>query len=207
MNLYVINGAIGAGKSTFIGKFLHEFELSDAEYINADYYVRNVFSDNKIDFMIRYNMAKKLREYKLNKAMLTGSDIIYEVVLAKISKLEFIKLCKRNGYHIVGIFIGVNDINTTINRVSNRANCGNWISIGDDKVINRYNCVMDYLFDFFLLSDEFIAFDNTGLKYELGVYKNATDYYFSSQNRWINDYLCSNSLVKEKISSYNILEI
>ncbi len=158
--LILVTGPIGAGKSTFIEMMLHDFPFDTIEYISADLYLEMYFQRKKHLESENYTMAKEYCWYKLNKAISEERSFIWETVVAKEDKINFLKKCSNLGYRIITIFISVNDPKLLLDRVLKRHVQG-WYNIPQNKIESRFSMVIENLETLLQLSDEFIAIDSS----------------------------------------------
>ena len=156
--LILVTGPIGVGKSTFAEIMLRNFPFVEMEYISADLYFGVYFrNDDRYDAE-NYIKAKKYCRYKLDKAISSGKNFIWETVVAKEDKIAFLRKCRRYGYKIISIFISVGSPQLLIERIEERHRQG-WYNIPRNKIESRFSMVMENMQTLIQLSDEFIAID------------------------------------------------
>lgn len=158
--MILITGPIGAGKSVLSEMVLNSLESSEIEYISTDAYYGLYFRNNNNTDSENYSRAKAYCKYKLNKALTVGKSFMWETVVAKPDKLEFINKCKQNGYKIITLFVGAKDRSIFYNRVGERYKQG-WFDVPISKQESRYAMVMDSLPKLIQLSDKLISIDSS----------------------------------------------
>jgi len=133
--VYLITGAIGAGKTTFSKKLLHY--LGNIEYIGADYYFFNHFRRKGKDEPLCYEDAKKYCLYKIRKLMQEGKPFVLEKVMSSSIDLSLLDLFAQYGYYISTFFVRVNDIETLMSRANDRVMDG-WYIVPEEKIIRHW---------------------------------------------------------------------
>ena len=166
--LLLITGPIGAGKTLFTTYLLDNGFFKGFEYVNADIYMKLFFQNSVIDEDIQYKKGKEFSYYKINKLVDLGRNFIWETLVVKEDKVNFIKLIKKRGYKIITFFIGVDGYTEELLRVKRRFDQG-WYNVPSEKVINRYNYSLIYLKSVMSVSDYIFLIDNTNT-YQLGVF-------------------------------------
>ena len=156
--LVLVTGPIGVGKSTFVQMMLHDFPFDSMEFISTDLYFNMYFQRNNHLEAENYAKAKEYCWYKLNKAITYGQSFIWETVVAKKDKINFLTKCYQNGYRIITIFIRVDNPSILLERVLKRHQQG-WYNIPQNKIESRYFMVMENMQALIQLSEEFIAVD------------------------------------------------
>lgn len=153
--LILVTGPIGAGKSTFSEILVRHYPFKKMEYISTDLYYGVYFRENYHSEADNYAMAKKYCWYKLNKAVSMGRSFIWETVVAKKDKIDFLKKCCDLGYRIVVVFISVNSLPLLTARVAKRHEQG-WYDVPLSKIEDRFLMVKKNIATLEQLSDEFI---------------------------------------------------
>lgn len=187
--LYYITGPIGVGKSTLANAFITLCNLRSLEFISTDLYYYLLFMRDKSSTEENYKNAKEYCTYKLEKAIASDKSFVWESVLAKKEKIDFLQQCIDKDYSIVSIFVGLDGYPDLLKRVKKRHSEG-WYDIPIQKVIDRYNVTMEKIQILYNLSTEFVAVDAANNQCQLVLYKN--DYgiqYFLNSCVWINQYL------------------
>lgn len=167
--LYLVTGPIGSGKSTLIKPFIEIYRLNNIELISTDLYLNALFLRNTASLSESYSNAKDFTWYKLKKKLEKQEPFIWETVLTKRNKIDFLLSCKNSSYKIVTMFIYVNSVELSIERVERRHKEGCY-NIPRVKTITRYNEMMDNLRFIYEASDEFMAIDNSNNYPQLAFY-------------------------------------
>lgn len=150
--LVLVVGANGSGKSTFIANW---FTLSNPkmQYVNADLMLVNSGVGNA------YTTMEKTIDYVYD-LINNNKSFIYETVFSHLSKLEIANYAKNKGYKIIAVYVKTNDVNININRVAKRVSQGGH-NVSEDKIISRFNRVIENVKKLKKISDEFYEFDNS----------------------------------------------
>lgn len=184
-----ITGPIGVGKTTFSRGLLSIKDFTNFEFINTDLYYYMYFLNDKGAMRYNYEKAKEYCKYKLNKVIYNDKSFIWEDVLTKKEKIEVLRNCVKRNYKISGYFIGIDDYKMLFKRVNLRGIDG-WYDVPNDKVISRYNEIMNNFKLLCQLSMDFFAFDSKEQKYELVYAKcNNNVKYICDSCNWIVKYL------------------
>ena len=151
--LVLVVGANGSGKSTFIANW---FTLSNPkmQYVNADLMLVNSGVGNA-----SYTTMEKTIDYVYD-LINNNKSFIYETVFSHLSKLEIANYAKNKGYKIIAVYVKTNDVNININRVAKRVSQGGH-NVPEDKIISRFNRVIENVKKLKNISDEFYEFDNS----------------------------------------------
>lgn len=195
--LYYITGPIGAGKSSSANLLISEFASTDVEYISADLYYSLYFMNCIGGEQENYEKAKKYRDYKINKAMENKQTFIWESVFVD-KKVLFLQHCKKQGYSLVGLFVGTYNVDILIERVKKRMLEG-WYDVPTEKIIDRYNSMMGALSTLFQLSKTMVVIDSTNKKNKLVCYKNDIIVkYYDASCEWLKRYLPLKNVLQEE---------
>ena len=102
--------------------------------------------------IIRENIAKKL-------------SFIRESTLTAKFDFQMIKAAKESGYRVALLYVGVNKVEISINRVKRRHESGGH-SVPEEDIRRRYVRSLENLPEAIRLADTAIIFDNSGKKYK-----------------------------------------
>lgn len=143
-------------------------------------------------------ISKKLNSYEAAviadffraKLIKSSNTFSYETVFSHESKLDFLKLAKKNGFKIYLYFVCTQDPKINISRVKNRVLQGGH-DVGADKIESRYYRSLELLNKAFLFSDRAFIIDtsiNTG---EIILEKNGANVNILVDEipEWVNKYL------------------
>lgn len=189
--LFFITGPIGAGKSTVAASVLPTIEGVGYEFISADLYYYLYFKKNEDTANEDYYNAKKLRDYKLQKALSQGRSFVWEAVL-DANKIALVEDAKKLGYTIKGLFVGTDDPIIIVERVQNRAS-QEWYAIPNSKIMDRYFKMMGSLSQINALASEFAVIDSNRTGFKLVYYQhNSRVEHFDNTCLWIDGLKANN---------------
>jgi len=191
--LFFISGPIGVGKSTLAVSLLNRFNNVDFEFISSDLYYYLYFKNNKDSENNNYQKAKSLRDYKLKKAVEQRRSFVWESVLND-KKVSFLESISKQGYNLIGLFIGTDDLGLLVRRVKKRA-CDGWYNVPEAKIKNRYYIMMDVLKRLASLSKMFIMVNSNTEGFNLSYYQSNGDMEFADETcSWVKRFLHTESL-------------
>src|SRR5512147_499470 len=110
LNLYIIAGCNGAGKTTASFTVLPEM-LNCEEFINADEIARGLSPLNPEKAAID---AGRIMLTKINKLILNQKDFAFETTLASKSYINTILRAKEAGYQITLVFFWLDSVELAI---------------------------------------------------------------------------------------------
>lgn len=169
--IYLITGGIAAGKSTLSYNLIKTFHLENYPFVGTDIFY-NLYFSNLQDFDIGYEKARNYTDEILNDYANNGISFIWETVISKQKKIDFLKRCFDLGYKIICFFIGTDNYEITINRTRIRHNEGDHF-VPEQFVADRYKKTIDSLWEIKPLAFKFAVFDNTD-KFNLLYYADKT---------------------------------
>ncbi len=153
--LIVIAGPNGSGKSTLTEKF-KKAGMDFGIYINPDEIAKTLDGND----LQNAKSAQKIAREKQSELLTAGISHSFETVMSHNSKIEYIVTARNKGFHVVLIFVGVNDPKINVSRVSDRVQKGGH-DVPIDKIVSRYKRTMELLFDAAMEADEALIFDNS----------------------------------------------
>jgi len=163
MNLYIVSGCNGAGKTTASFSILPEI-LDCREFVNADAIAVGLspFQPDKAAIEAGRIMLRRIDEL-LNK----NSNFAFETTLAtKIHKNTILK-AQAKGYHVTLLFFWLQTVELAKKRVQNRVLEGGH-HIESTVIERRYFAGIKNLFDIYIpIADNVMIFDNSEGKHEL----------------------------------------
>ena len=162
----IVMGKTGAGKSTFFRSLSAVQDFENFEFINTDLYYYMYFQNDKESVSYNYKKAKEYCNYKIKKVVGNDKSFVWEDVFTKSEKLDLLRKCSRKNYKVIGYFIGIDNYTTLLKRVNSRSIAG-WYDVPKEKVISRYNAIMNNFNLLCQLSTDFFAFDSFNSEYEL----------------------------------------
>ncbi len=132
-NIYIIAGANGSGKTTLANILLTEF-LSCNEFVNADYIAAGLspFNYDSVALQAGRLMLERIKYLSDNKR-----DFAFETTLSTLSYAPYIKRWVEDGYNVNLIFLWLNDVKISVERVASRVKMGGH-SIPEAIIRRRY---------------------------------------------------------------------
>lgn len=183
LNLFIISGCNGAGKTTASFTILPEL-LQIKEFVNADEIARGLspFQPEKVSVEAGKIMLRRLQELLSQKV-----DFAFETTLSTRSFLLFIKQAKETGYTINLIYYWLDSVELAIERVRIRVAEGGH-NIPTATIIRRYYA---------------------GLKNFLNLYRGTVDYWLLIDNSKMEPELIAEGRRKEQqvqnLEKWNII--
>ena len=163
LNLYVIAGCNGAGKTTASFTVLPEM-LDCDEFINADEIARGLSPLNPDKAAIE---AGRIMLNKIDKLILHREDFAFETTLATKSYVKTIIDSKAGGYNVTMVFFLLDSPELAIERVKTRVIEGGH-NIPEHVIRRRYDAGIRNLFKLYIpVCDYWMIFDNSRLPSEL----------------------------------------
>lgn len=133
--VYLITGAIGAGKTTFSRHLLPL--LDNVEYIGADYYFYPFFWTSKKEEYLCYEDSKVYTKYKIDHAMEQGRSFALEKTFSSDSDFSLLDLFIQKDYQIITFYLSVDCLDRLISRSNNRGKDG-WYYVPEEKVARHW---------------------------------------------------------------------
>jgi len=157
LNLYIISGCNGAGKTTASYTVLPEL-LNCHEFVNADIIAAGLSPFNPESVALE---AGRIMLQRINALLETGIDFAFETTLATRSYVSFIRKAKEKGYTVTLLYFWLSSQEFAINRVAIRVSEGGH-HIPDDVVIRRYYRGIGNLINLYAeICDNWIVINNT----------------------------------------------
>lgn len=185
----LVSGGIAVGKSTIVWNLINLFDLAKIPYISANKYYDKYFK-GKSTFIKDYNAARELTDKELNTFMTNSTTFIWETVLSKSKKRDFIAQLKSRGYKIISFFVGVDDFNISIDRAKKRERLG-YYGVKENFIRDRHFKSLKSLSWLYANSDIFIAIDNSE-KPNLVFYSDGHSEFTMNAPPWFSKNLRSN---------------
>lgn len=134
--LIVIAGPNGSGKTTITTKILHHEWMENAVYINPDIIAQERFGDwnSKEAVMKSVHYCENLRE----KCLSESRSLIFETVLSREDKVDYILRAKEAGFFIRLFFVSTAHPSINAARIAKRVMEGGH-DVPIPKIISRYN--------------------------------------------------------------------
>lgn len=133
--LIVIAGPNGSGKTSITSKILKHEWMEDALYINPDIIAQEIFGDwNSTEAVFKsIQYCENLRE----KCLVEKKSLIFETVLSRHDKVEYIKRAIENGFFVRLFFVCTTSPNINASRIVDRVMKGGH-DVPIPKIISRY---------------------------------------------------------------------
>lgn len=159
--IYLITGGIATGKSIFAYNLIRFFNLENLPYVSSDTFYYKYFCTNG-NFSDNYNCAREYTDKILSHYSKEYYSFIWETVLSKRKKETYLKNCKKNGYKLYVLFIGIDSPEAAYNRANLRKLEG-YHEIQLEFIKDRYNKSINSLNWLWEISDMLAVIDNTSL--------------------------------------------
>ena len=147
-----------------IKRFWDEFNLSPLYEKAGGINVENnsTLENSVVSFSIEVNdyFTSFLASFLRDELLMTCSKFTFETVMSHISKIEYIRKAKREGFRIYLYFISTENYLINKSRVGNRVLKGGH-DVPEEKIKERYKRCMGLAYDAMMLSDRAYFFDNT----------------------------------------------
>lgn len=157
MNLYIIAGCNGAGKTTASFTMLPEM-LNCREFVNADEIAAGISPFNPEGVAIQ---AGRLMIDRIIYLLKEGITFAFETTLATRSYVKLIQQAKRRGYFVSLLFFSLSSPEQAVKRVEKRVSMGGH-SIPADVIRRRYEAGLQNLFRLYMpVCDYWVLYDNS----------------------------------------------
>ncbi len=163
MNMYVIAGCNGAGKTTASYSILPEM-LECSEFINSDEIAKGLspFQPKAVKFE-----ATRIMLERMNALIESGNDFAFETTLATKTFEAILKRAKERGYKITLVFFWLDTPDLAYSRVQERVQLGGH-DVPKDVVFRRYNTGMRYLSKIYIpIVDYWMIINNSNNPFKL----------------------------------------
>ena len=157
MNLYVIAGCNGAGKTTASFTVLPEM-LKCREFVNADEIAAGISPFNPEGVAIQ---AGRLMIDRIIQLLKDGETFAFETTLASRSYVKLIQQAKKRGYFVTLLFFSLSTSEQAQRRVAQRVSMGGH-NIPSDVIVRRYEAGLQNLFQLYMpICDYWTLYDNS----------------------------------------------
>ena len=157
MNLYVIAGCNGAGKTTASFTVLPEM-LKCREFVNADEIAAGISPFNSEGVAIQ---SGRLMIDRIIQLLKDGETFAFETTLATRSYVKLIQQAKKRGYFVTLLFFSLSSAEQAQRRVAQRVSMGGH-NIPPDVVVRRYEAGLQNLFQLYIpVCDYWTLYDNS----------------------------------------------
>lgn len=133
--LIVIAGPNGSGKTSITSKILKHEWMEDAVYVNPDIIAQDKFGDWNSPVAIRQSIeyCESLRE----ECLVNKQSLIFETVLSRIDKVDFVKRAIDNGFFVRLFFVSTQSPTINASRIASRVMEGGH-DVPITKIISRF---------------------------------------------------------------------
>lgn len=157
MNLYIIAGCNGAGKTTASFTMLPEM-LDCREFVNADEIAAGLSPFNPEGVAIQ---AGRLMIERIIQLLKDGESFAFETTLATRSYVKLIHQARKRGYFVTLLFFSLSTPEQAVARVAKRVSLGGH-HIPTDVVYRRYEAGLQNLFQLYMpICDYWALYDNS----------------------------------------------
>lgn len=158
MELYIIAGPNGVGKTTFAREFLPHY-ADCKNFVNADLIAQGVapFSPQAAAFRAGRMMLDEIRSFSKRR-----ESFAFETTLSGRSYLTLIRGVKRKGYKVHLFFLSVENVDVALSRIHQRVMKGGH-DVPESAVRRRFDRSLSNFFrEYQPVVDSWHLFDNTG---------------------------------------------
>ena len=156
--LIVIAGPNGSGKTTVTEQILRHEWMEDAVYINPDIVAQERFGDWNSAEAVKQSIAycEELRE----ECLLERKSLIFETVLSRRDKVDFIRRAKEAGFFVRLFFVCTESPTINAMRIAKRVMQGGH-DVPITKIISRYKLSVANCIDAAKIVDRCYLYDNS----------------------------------------------
>ena len=157
MELYIIAGPNGVGKTTFASTFLPKY-ADCKNFINADLIAQGMspFSPEAAAVRAGRLMLSEIRFFSRRR-----DTFAFETTLSGRSYLRLIRQLKKQGYKVHVFFLAVKDVDVALSRVRDRVLKGGH-DVPEAVIRRRFSrSIRNFLAEYRPLADSWYLFDNS----------------------------------------------
>lgn len=158
MDLYIIAGPNGVGKTTFASKFLPKY-ANCQNFINADLIAQGMspFSPEAAAVRAGRLVLSEIRFFARRRV-----SFAFETTLSGRSYLRLIRGLKKQGYRAHFFYLWVKNVDVAVSRVKDRVLKGGH-DVPETVIRRRFNrSIQNFLSEYRPLADSWYLFDNSG---------------------------------------------
>lgn len=156
--LIVIAGPNGSGKTTVTEQILRHEWMEDAIYINPDIVAQEQFGDWNSAEAVKKSIA--YCEEQREKALSEGKSLIFETVLSRNDKIDYIHRAKTAGFFVRVFFVCTESPTINASRIARRVMQGGH-DVPISKIISRYNLSIANCIEVARIVDRCYLYDNS----------------------------------------------
>jgi predicted ABC-type ATPase len=160
MDLYIIAGPNGVGKTTFAREFLPNY-ADCKNFVNADLIAQAMapFSPDTAAIRAGRMMLREIRSFARRRV-----SFAFETTLSGRSYMVLLRQLKSQGYKVHFFFLWVKTVNLALSRVQERVSRGGH-DVPEAVVRRRFDrSLRNFLIRYRQLADSWILFDNSARK-------------------------------------------
>lgn len=180
--LYLVSGSIAAGKSTVAYEVVNYFGLQAVSYLSSDSFYKAFFES--LYFNEGYDKARQLTDILLDYFAKIGKSFVWETVLSKEKKKDYLIQLKELGYTIMCFYVHLKDFSKAIARSESRVQQG-YHEVPEDFICDRYNKSKESLSWLLDIADKTVLLEN-GNVLSLAGYADGEKIYFDSSKLGIS---------------------
>ncbi len=157
--IVVIAGPNGAGKTTFAREFLpHEANCPD--FINADLIAAGLSPFKPETAAIR---AGRLMLEEIHERIRLGKSFAFETTLSGRTYTKILRECRKQGYHILLVFLSLPNADMAVARVAGRVVQGGH-NVPETDIRRRFVSGISNFHEIYkMLADTWTLYDNSGV--------------------------------------------
>lgn len=191
--VYLITGAIGAGKTTFSRHLLPL--LDNIEYIGADFYFYPFFWNSEKAEHLCYEDAKEYTKYKIDHAIERRQSFALEKTFSSDADFSLLDLFSQHNYQIITFFMGVDSLERLITRSNDRGKDG-WYYVPAEKIARHWKSSKEAFNTIRMKSHCFYAIDSSN-GYQLALCEeNKKLLYVTPGCSWLSSYSHDNAILQ-----------
>lgn len=175
--LYLITGSIAAGKSTIAYHLIRHLKLGKLPYVSSDTYYEAFFLKN--GFQAGYEKARSLTMSILSKYETNGISFVWETVLSKRQKWEYLRKLKDERYELICFFVDVGKYDVAVSRSKKREMEG-YHEVNKNFILDRYRKSMKTVEQLCSLCDKIIILNNSS-SLKLAFYRDSSISYVNKE--------------------------
>ena len=159
LNLYIISGCNGSGKTTASYTILPEM-LHCKEFVNSDEIAKGISPFNANTMAVEVE-ASRIMYKRIRELIASAETFALETTLASRSIANLIKDAQEKGYYVTLLFFWLNTPDLAVERVKNRVEAGGH-NVNEPTVRRRYRTGIKNLFELYMpICDYWLITDNS----------------------------------------------
>ena len=193
--LIVYAGINGAGKSTLCNFQKREFK--DTMIINIDNIVREIGGDWRSfkDFV----RAGRIAIDRMQDCLENDKSLSIETTNLSITIMKYIEKAREKDYHIEMNFIGVGDVNLSLQRIDHRVNIGGH-GVSEALVRRRYERQFEGLKTAINICDWAWFYDNEVIMRAVAIFEKSKTLFLDQETKWVKAFTEKYAIEKPEIA-------